>query len=645
MKHSIIINWNNNNTYDNLIDILIKSQKMKYIYPNYNIGCKIVNHEDINREYIELLYSTYDFVITGNKKIINNYINLSDAKIINSEHIGLNEHYFDHDYEYFLLKQKIGPLVSNNFMFREYDICIDQRGGFNSNNKIIIFKKKYDPNLNLIKSLYNLQYINKNQISYYHVNKHHRYQPFDFSLQMFDLNNKIKLNYVESIFKLKEYHKKNSYYQKLFNRTKKILDVNQNTRLDLIENISQDDKDAIITQYIKCKKDSFVITIWKPAFHGIDKFIELLESYGVISYVKKISLTKTGLKNLMFWYYDEFNYIDTLKFVNQKLSYVESTEENNPVCIIIFENINKKKISGQKAEFKEFLRSKLLEFSGLDKTKYWGNDIMHVNDYFYQTIEYSQMLFNQNSINVLEKQNCEIFLTLDFSSSNLKLQTLRKILYTNISLAEFDRMITMGGCSLYAYGLRTFGDIDSVFIDIEHKSLHLEEFVDENFGSKSTKIKFMDSSVIGSSSWHESWTNKNKIITDSMKIDNFNDLVLDPKYFFYHQGVKFVTLEFEFLRKMNRNSITDHIDFMMINILYPELIKDYVILQNDQIENDNYFKIENDKYFMYNKKYKDIVGKYDDRFSDVKMKKIRARYSINQINYAKKQPIFNIFLS
>lgn len=668
----IIIEWriNNNITYDEMVDILIKSQKIKYMYPNYNIGCKIMCDKQfvnkyINNQFYDLLYSSYDFIVADvcdvqlnmrnyipqlTIKQLNKYIKKSNNLIIDSTSLGLNEHSFDHDYEYYLLKQKLGPNKTNNFMFREYDLMIEQRGGFNPEHNNIVFKKKYEPNLNIIKTLYDLKYVNKNQISFYHIDKQHRYRPFNnvspmINTDKYDDNH--EFNYLYPIKKLAEYHKKDSYYEKLFNRVYKSL--NENIRLNLIDDndISSQDKDSIITQYIKCKPNSYIITIWKPAYNGIDKFINLLEEHGKILYVKTLSLSKNGLRNLMFWYYDDFNYADTVHFIDKKLEYVDTKEDNNPVCVIVFENIHNKKLSGQKAEFKEFLRTKLLDFSDLDKTKYWGNDIMHINDYFYQTIEYSQLLFNQNSLNVLEKQDCTNFLTFNFLPSNLKMQTLRKTLYSNISLLELDRMITLGGCSLYAHGARSFGDIDSVFIDSRNKAPQLDKFVDDNFGNKSTKIKFMDSSVIGSSSWHDSWTIKNKIITNKMNIDNFNDMVLDPKNFFYHQGIKFVTLEFELLRKLNRNSVTDHIDFIMINLLYPELIKDYVILQNndEDIDFDKYNKIDSDKYFMYNNKYMDIVGKFDDRFKNVKLKKLTARYSKKQIEFVKQFKIFNDFMN
>ena len=44
------------------------------------------------------------------------------------------------------------------------------------------------------------------------------------------------------------------------------------------------------------------------------------------------------------------------------------------------------------------LRTKLLEEFKLDKDpNIRGNDVLHINDYFYQTIEYAQMILNKNT--------------------------------------------------------------------------------------------------------------------------------------------------------------------------------------------------------------------------------------------------------
>jgi hypothetical protein len=362
--------------------------------------------------------------------------------------------------------------------------------------------------------------------------------------------------------------------------------IKNKVRFDLVDNISKNDKDNIILQYVKCRKDCFIISLWKPAVIALDEIIKLLEQYGNIYYVKKINLTKKALKNLLFWYYDDFTQESALNFINKKLDYIDTTDENNEMCYIMFDNIKNKQIAGQGAEFKQYLRRKILEFAELDKKKYRGNDIIHINDHFYQTVEYSQIILNQNTLDMLNYQDCENFLNEKFISSNLKIQTLRKLLYNKISLLELDRYIIMGGAVFYTYGIRTMNDIDSIMIGIkDNQSDIMIDFIEKHFVDKQTKFTFIDAGIETSTKWNPKWTEKNKKILDLIKINDQKELVLDPQNFFFFQGIKIIKLSYELMRKLIRNKIKDQVDFLVLKEIYPHLINNLTI--PDNITNDN----------------------------------------------------------
>ena len=116
-----------------------------------------------------------------------------------------------------------------------------------------------------------------------------------------------------------------------------------------------------------------------------------------------------------------------IDFIKEKLVYSHVTDENNPVTFIFFDNIKKLQIAGQNSKDKRMLRNKLLDILNMNNDKnIRGNDIIHINDYFYQTIEYSQMILNKNTLQVLKDQNIEKMINGFFSDSNLKYQTFRK---------------------------------------------------------------------------------------------------------------------------------------------------------------------------------------------------------------------------
>ena len=92
------------------------------------------------------------------------------------------------------------------------------------------------------------------------------------------------------------------------------------------------------------------------------------------------------------------------------------------------------------------------------------------------------------------------------------------------------------------------------------------------------------------------------------------------------------------IRKLIRNRTEDHTDFLMINLLFPDIIKNYIKI------NDNYSKESNNNFFIVNKKYENIIGKYDNRFLNKRMEFINRRYSTEQIDSVKNLKIFKDFL-
>lgn len=620
-------------TYGDIINLLIKAQKIRYDDPKINLACKI-NSKTINEntEIYRILSSVYDHIFLPHDKYIKKGIikkRYDNIKKIKLNDVGEHDTLFDDDYEYDQIKQQLGPILKNHFMFKEHDIEIKLRGGFDFNKHKIKFKKKSNPKSKIICDLYEIQckMIRQDHIRYYHTNKNTKFHPYNIN-PMFD--NIDEYDYITPLNTLAKYHSENNYYSNLLNRNLQHLEEasEKRIRLNLMDVISHDDRDSIMLQYIKCRRNTFAVTLWKPGMQALDKLVNLLEKEGEVYYIKTIRLTKVGLKNLMFWYYDDFSNESSLKFIEKKLEYVDAVDDNNPVCLIIFDNTQNKNLSGQGSQFKRYLRQFVLDSINANKEKYRGNDVMHINDYFYQTIEYSQLILNDNSIDVLNNQSCQNYLLNGFGLANLKMQTLRSVLYSNLSLLEMDRFIAMGGSLFYAYGVRAFNDIDAIVIGTEpNDSTHLISLIERYFSNKSTKFYFLDAGIQGSSMWNESWSNKDKKILDFLNIVDFKDLALDPKNFFYFQGIKLVTLKYEMLRKLIRNRTEDHVDFMMINLLYPQIIQDFVTLKPyDTSEHSP------EPYFIIAPNYTSIAGKFEDKFPKSKDKILKRRYTEEQID-------------
>jgi len=456
-----------------------------------------------------------------------------------------------------------------------------------------------------LKLIYSDQPIHRTQQSYFHSDRFSTYNQLNPDVMFPDIN---EYEYLKPISLLNEYYNGNNFYKSIL-KDEITFDKRGLHKFNYFDN---DVRDEIMLQYTKCRKDMYIITLWPLAhelgINKIDEFIKILENLGLVSYVKTVGINKNTIKNMMFWMYNEFTFQARLDFIKDKLKYSHVLEDNNPVTFIFFDNTKKLQISGQNSKDKKMLRDKLLTILNMYNDKnIRGNDVIHINDYFYQTVEYSQMILNKNTLEVIKAQNIEKMINGFFSDSNLKYQTFRNVVYSNFSLLEISRIVVIGGLILYAHGLRKFTDIDAIFAkthtsESEYEK-YLESIIYDNFISKDTKIPFIDLQKEDSKHWKESLTKKNKEIFDAANIKSTTDLVTNPANHFYFQGIKLYKINTEVLRKFMRirdsnihNKNKDLMDFLMICILNDGLISEFITYSFETKE------------LSINKKYEKYIG-------------------------------------
>lgn len=431
----------------------------------------------------------------------------------------------------------------------------------------------------------NIKRVHDKQQQYYYINRDIGYQQYKLS-PMFD---NIKENdFYEPILKLSQYFSKGNYYETLLDKYSK------DNKFDLNSIESQTDKDLIFFEYLKCKKDMFVLTFWPILIDNIDvnEISKACARYGLVCYQKKIKLNKNGLFNLMFWMYDEFTYNHRIDFISKKMEYIKAKDENN-VMFLFLENTVGSKISGQGSLAKKEIRNILIELmTHPNKNNLRGNDLVHINDFFYQSVNYGKLILHENSLKVLQEQNIQNIISTQMTQSSLKLQTFKKWITLNLSLLEQERLTVMGSVVLYAYGYKKSNDIDSVYIsciqnanpnEISQSEKNMANKLNMNFGVKHTKIPFVDIGVENSEYWRESWTIKNNEVLNYFKIKDFTELSTDPKNYFYFEGFKCYLLEHEIMRKIFRNRNNDHADFLILSVLFPEKFSNYVEIKNNKI--------------------------------------------------------------
>ncbi len=471
--------------------------------------------------------------------------------------------------------------------------------------------EKVSVSVDLIAQMYNIdaKKISVDNLNHYHINYNKWYKP-DIVEPMFD--DIEEYDYMEPIIRLNK-NNKSTYYENLINnyniqKTK--------TRLDDLKKITPIDKDEIINQYIKCRKNCFIITLWNYGNIVSKEVTDFLEKNGNVYYVKKIKLSDQELYNLMLQLYDEYTYSEVYDRMKEKLKWIKNSDDNI-INVIVFDNINNLKLAGQGAQFKKKLRDfcieKLNEIN-YDTKDIQGNDLVHVNDYFYQTVEYSGLYFNSNSLELLSYFNGKNFFSNNFRDSHLKYNTMRKWFYNHMNLENINKVCLIGSVCLYAHGIRNIGDIDGLYLANLDNKLDSEvvEQINTSFYNKSTKIGFSDMGVKNSIYWRESWDEQNKKILNYINIESFDDIIYNPKYHFNFHGIKIYLMDFELTKKIlrinklnfiydNKYHTTKHIiqyakdytDFIMMYFFNRRLLGHYVFMdKNNKLKINNDFKIE-----------------------------------------------------
>lgn len=342
-------------------------------------------------------------------------------------------------------------------------------------------------------------------------------------------------------------------------------------------------RDQVILQYILNKPNTFILTVWPIASKYIDQISISLQRNGIVPVIRKINLSYLGAQNLVNHLYNKIILTKTsvdrkLNFINSKLLYTGFKEdEMNDFYVIVFENINDLSISGSDSGFKTQLRQEIIKFIKDDNlnSQVEISDTIHINDFFYETIEYAQIYFHNQTLLHYQRVIIENFLDNDFNPSFLRLNAIKKWQTKNLNTLENQRMMLLTGSCLYTMGIRKSSDIDSIFINIKSQDPRETELANlfyKDFFNKESKIPFATSGIPETIAWKESWTITNNIYYSSCnnELDDFLSL-MNPDLFFYYNGIKVINFEMALQFKLSRYRPSDFVDFIVITELYPNI--------------------------------------------------------------------------
>lgn len=297
--------------------------------------------------------------------------------------------------------------------------------------------------------------------------------------------------------------------------------------------------DYLVTTYCKKNKNVFILTVWPVTNGGEEIFLKHYGKYGNLIYRKDIWLKKNGFKNCLYFVSDKKNH-----HKGTDLWFAKPYSNKNPLRIYAFEI---KKCNDSESKQVEYLK-KFYSTKKINIMNGKGGNILrnffvttyckkncryelsdkgyikkvlnerppfeyshHVNDEHWETIELCNLFFNNNSIFALNygvvNFKCASFLN--------KYPRYKKWINNN-PFGDSEDYCLNNSSVLAQYGIRPSRDID--YLHNEKFKINKQKPEDE-ISSHNYVVKSVDSNI---------------------KID---DMVYNPKKYFWFRNIKFVTLK------------------------------------------------------------------------------------------------------
>lgn len=287
--------------------------------------------------------------------------------------------------------------------------------------------------------------------------------------------------------------------------------------------------DAMALEYASLKKNTYIAHIFPIAKGQDDAVKKILDEYGVIVYEKKVFLHHNGPLNFIRLIYQgepwignaSNNYAGARRDAKTRFS-----KEKHPMRVFLFECKSLDLVRECKAKIR-----KLFDV---------GNFSIHINDTHDDTVKLAQVLFNDNSLHVLnyskisQMKNFEKYF--DEYKNWLDTKGFNK-----------DNFCVDSSAILSAYGIRDCRDLDFLHHGSELK----------NYAIRTQNV----------SSHNESLTHH---------VYSLDDIIYNPENHFYYRGVKFAALHVVKSMKEKRNEEKDRKDLILIEKHFEQL-KDVAI--------------------------------------------------------------------
>lgn len=296
--------------------------------------------------------------------------------------------------------------------------------------------------------------------------------------------------------------------------------------------------DIVIQTFIEYAEDTYVAFLWPSGKHSKK---EALSKFSNVVYHKKIKLTPQGGLNLLIELYKHMDWVGDshsgFKGAKQKL--IECFPSFEPLDVVVFQSDSIDKVRAIKEEVRQIYN---IGFSSI-----------HITDTKEEAIRISKLILNDNGLHFLNYAN-----PYKYRQSKDKVENFKGLLKNQ----DMNDVMLDSSILLSLYGLREARDID-FFIDDNQK---LNEVISE-FEPHDEELKYHD---------------KEK-----------NNLIYNPKYHFWYDGLKYVSFTQLYEMKYKRNEEKDKNDCAMMESLIEDNKYKQLIAKVNQ--SFLYFKIKTSK--------------------------------------------------
>jgi hypothetical protein len=276
--------------------------------------------------------------------------------------------------------------------------------------------------------------------------------------------------------------------------------------------------DAMALEYAALRSNTFIAHIFPIAAGKDAELKEILDEYGVIVYEKKVFLHHHGPLNFIKLIYQGEPWIGNYgnDFAGARRdSKTRFSNAKQPMRVLLFEC--------KSLELVRECKAKIRALFGL------GNFSIHINDTHEDTIRLSQVLFNENSIHVLNFAKTAQMKNFEQYFNEYKLWLKSKGF-------EKENFCVDSSAVLSVYGIRDCRDLDFLHHGSELK----------NYATRASNVSSHNESL-------------------GHHVYSLDDIIYNPENHFYYGGVKFSALHVVKGMKKKRNEEKDRKDLALID--------------------------------------------------------------------------------